>query len=165
MLVPTPKLSCVFCQRERRGRTRDLLLGLHREFVSDRPLLAQPQAKNGDDRGLTGTLLLQDPCLLPSEHNCRGQKLQGIAVWTLLYPVQLPGTYECRVHSVQRRITPHGSWLNTSYQTDGGVSVTIAPARHVTPSRRTPPLRTNHPMHSTPGPDKTLRSHHTSTPW
>ena len=44
------------------------------------------------------------------ELNCRGQKLQGIAVWTLLYPVQLPGTYGSRVHPVHRKFTLHGSW-------------------------------------------------------
>lgn len=35
------------------------------------------------------------------EPNYQGQKRQRIAVWTLLYRLQLPSTYENRVFSVQ----------------------------------------------------------------
>ena len=42
----------------------------------------------------------------------QGQKLQGFAVWNLLYPLQLPCTYERRVRSVLVQNTPW--WLELS---------------------------------------------------
>ena len=43
------------------------------------------------------------------ERYYQGQKRHGIAVWNLLNPLQLPDTYECRVHPVHVQLT--SLWL------------------------------------------------------
>jgi len=56
-----------------------------------------------------------DPKIRLVEHCYQGQKRQRIAVWTLLYRLQLPCTYERRVRPVLVQITPR--WLELSSMT------------------------------------------------
>ena len=42
-----------------------------------------------------------------------GQKRQRIAVWSLLYRLQLPSTYESRIHSVQHSQPRNGSSISS----------------------------------------------------